>query len=79
MDLVGFFLLFIVNDIFRYFWIDVYDYNLDNCVFIGFWNYLWSFIFGSNGRFLDENIEKGVFDILCFLVGEMESKCLGFI
>lgn len=76
-DLAGLSLLPIANDTFRDFRTDVHDYNPDNCVLIGSRNHPRSLIPGSNGRFLDENIEKGVLDILRSLAGEMESKRLG--
>lgn len=57
----------------------MYGYDLNSSILIVFCSYFRSFILGSDCRFLDERIEGGVFEILCFVVVEIDSKFLGFI
>ncbi|PFX24292.1 Sacsin [Stylophora pistillata] len=76
-DLAGLSLLPLANNTFRDFQTDVHEYNSDDCVLIASRNHPQSLIPGSDERFLDENIERGVLDTLRSLAGEMESKRSG--
>ena len=76
-DLASLPLLPLADETFREFRTGIHECSPDDYVLIASRNHPRSLIPGSDGRFLDENIERTVLDMLRSVAGETESKLSG--